>query len=261
MDDFELIVVDDCSTDGSLAVARSYADDRVRVLVNPSNLGAPANWDRSLREARGKYVKLLHGDDLLYPACLENQVHALEAAPDAVLAASRRDIIDSAGRVLLRERGLTGMAGVVAGPVAIRRAVRSGTNPLGEPCAVLVRGEILNRVGHFRAVAGYMVDLDMWCRMLSLGDLYADQSVLCAFRVHAQSWSEELGRRQSQQAQTLWFELWREDPQLIGGRDVLEGAVKSWSLSLARRASYLSLHGLPRARAAVRPRVDPVAPS
>jgi glycosyltransferase involved in cell wall biosynthesis len=260
--DFELIVVDDCSTDDTAAVARRYRDPRVRVLVNTQNLGAPANWDRTVREASGKYVKLLHGDDVLYATCLEKQVRVLEDNAKVVLAASRRDIIDCTGRLLLHGRGLTGLEGIVDGPTAIRGAVRCGTNPFGEPCAVLARADTLRLVGDFRSAAGYVVDLDMWCRLLGLGDLYADRSVLSAFRVHPGSWSAALSRLQSQQAQTLWFELWRDDPELIAGRDVLRGAVKAWSFGLARRAGYWSLSDRAQAkgRTVAGAAVGPVGP-
>jgi hypothetical protein len=98
--------------------------------------------------------------------------------------------------------------------------------------------------------------------LLGLGDLYADRSVLSAFRVHPGSWSAGLSRLQSQQAQTLWFELWRDDPELIAGRDVLRGAVKAWSFGLARRAGYWSLSDRAQAkgRTVAGAAVGPVGP-
>jgi glycosyltransferase involved in cell wall biosynthesis len=243
LEDFELIIVDDCSTDRSLEVARSFADPRIRLSVNGKNLGGAANWERTCAAASGTFVKLLCGDDLIYPNCLALQVEAFgHPGSQVALVASRRDIIDSSGRVLLARRGLAGMPTVVRGEDAIRRAVRSGTNPFGEPACVLMRRNLLDRARPFRPLTQYMMDLDMWCRLLSYGDLYAIQEPLAAFRVQNQSWSHAVARHQSVHAQALFFELRRDLPGLISGWDVLQGSVRATSLGLARRTSYRLLN-------------------
>jgi glycosyltransferase involved in cell wall biosynthesis len=247
--DFELIVVDDRSSDDSVKVARQFEDARIRTLVNDTNIGAAANWDRACGLASGEYIKLLCGDDLLYPNCLARQVAAYKAAPRTTsLVASRRDIIDVDGRIVIKSRGLPGMSTVVPGDVAVRRAVRSGTNPFGEPACILMRTDLLRRVGQFRPLTQYMMDLDMWCRLLAYGDLYAIDEPLAAFRVRGQSWSHALAQLQSVQAQALFFELRRDHPQLISGWDVVKGSFKASSLGIARRTSYRLLdHPLRRA--------------
>ena len=69
--DFELVVVDDCSGDDTVARVRKYAEDpRLRCLVNQDNLGPEGNWNRCLAEASGEYIKLLPHDDLIAPECL-----------------------------------------------------------------------------------------------------------------------------------------------------------------------------------------------
>jgi len=244
--DFELIIVDDCSGDDSVAVASQFDDPRIRLSVNHRNMGAAVNWDRACSKASGEFTKLLCGDDILYPTCLEQQVAAFDS-PRTALVTSRRDIIDAAGRIVLKSRGLGGMSKVVPGDEAIRRAVRSGTNPFGEPMCVLMRRDLLREAGSFRQLTHYMMDLDMWCRLLSYGDLYAIDEPLGAFRLQDHSWSHALARRQSLQAQALFFELRRDRPELISGWDVVQGSLKACSLSLARRASYRLLE-LPRRR-------------
>jgi glycosyltransferase involved in cell wall biosynthesis len=239
LEDFELIIVDDCSSDRSAEVARRFDDPRIRVLVNESNIGAAANWDRACGMASGEFVKLLCGDDLMYPTCLETQVAAFGIPrTKPALVAARRDVIDSGGRVVLSGRGLSGMSKVVPGDVATRRAVRSGTNPFGEPVCVLMRNELLRKAGRFRGPTQYMMDFDMWCRLLVYGDLYAVDESLAAFRLQDQSWSHRLARHQSLQAHALFFELRRDRPDLISGWDVIQASIKACSLSVARRMSY-----------------------
>ncbi len=89
--DFELLIVDDASTDDTVARARAHAarDCRVRVEVNPRNLGDYPNRNRAAALARGRLLKYHDSDDLMYPHCLETMVAALEAAPSAGLALSR----------------------------------------------------------------------------------------------------------------------------------------------------------------------------
>lgn len=85
--DWELIVVDDQSTDRSLAVAQGYADRdvRIRVYRNDRNLGDYPNRNRAASYARGKYLKYVDSDDAIYPHCLEVMVHMMEHHPEAAL--------------------------------------------------------------------------------------------------------------------------------------------------------------------------------
>jgi len=71
--DFEVIVVDNASTDGTWDVCRQFArsDARVRIFRNPENIGPVRNWQRCFREAQGRYGKLLFSDDVLSSHYLE----------------------------------------------------------------------------------------------------------------------------------------------------------------------------------------------
>jgi glycosyltransferase involved in cell wall biosynthesis len=81
--EFELIVADNASTDGTLEVVRSFDDSRVRIQTAPRTVGAVANHNRAIRLSSGAFVKFLHGDDLLLPDCLEAMV-SLALEDDAI---------------------------------------------------------------------------------------------------------------------------------------------------------------------------------
>jgi glycosyltransferase involved in cell wall biosynthesis len=83
--DFEVVIVDDASTDGTDAFVRSLGDERVRLERNPVNLGYAANIARCTALARGTYVYLLGNDDLLSPVALERTLAAFESDPDVAL--------------------------------------------------------------------------------------------------------------------------------------------------------------------------------
>lgn len=238
--DFELVVVDNVSTDDSLArIERHAADDaRVRVVRADDHVGAVENFQRATAACTGRYLKLVCADDTLDPRCLELQVAALDAHPSATLAAARRAIIDETGRVVIRRRGLRGLEGLVPGPDAIARCIRGGTNQLGEPAAVLIRADALAQAGAWSDEWPYMTDLELWFRLLRLGDLVALPDVLATFRVHTTGWSAAMGKTQAQQARRLFR---RELGRAEGGvarRDVAVGAVKAQALQYGRGALY-----------------------
>lgn len=88
--DFELIVVDDCSSDRTLDIARKYeaSDSRVRVFSNEKNLGDYPNRNRAASLARGTLLKYHDSDDLMYPHCLETMVPPMLAEPSAAIGLS-----------------------------------------------------------------------------------------------------------------------------------------------------------------------------
>lgn len=92
--DFELIVVDDCSTDRTVEIARDFEakDSRVRVYANEKNLGDYPNRNKAASYARGKYIKYLDSDDMMYPHGLGFMVNSMEQFPAAGFGlASRAD--------------------------------------------------------------------------------------------------------------------------------------------------------------------------
>ena len=97
--DFELILCDNASTDGTEDICRHFAqlDKRVRYIRHEQNLGAAANYNRAFEEARGTYFKWGAHDDNLHPDFLADCVVALEANPDCLLAYTETVLIDEHG--------------------------------------------------------------------------------------------------------------------------------------------------------------------
>jgi glycosyltransferase involved in cell wall biosynthesis len=89
--DFELVVVDDRSSDRTRAIAESYAskDARVRVMANEKNLGQFENRNRAASLAHAPLLKFHDSDDVMYPHCLEVMVAAMAAAPEAAVGLSQ----------------------------------------------------------------------------------------------------------------------------------------------------------------------------
>ena len=237
--DVEVVVTDHDSTDGTVEVLRQFEDPRLTVLSTPAGGGAERNWNEALGAAKAPYLKLVCGDDLLYPDCLAEQVRALDDNPSAALVAARRDVVDPAGRPLLTGRGLGELAGLVPGPVAIRTIVRSGTNLLGEPACVLLRTDVARAVGGWRAADPYFIDEDLYLRVLRSGDLVALGDTLAAFRLSLSQWSARLIREQATQARRFHRRIADEMPEIVSPADARRGALLGTAAAYQRRLAYL----------------------
>jgi glycosyltransferase involved in cell wall biosynthesis len=92
--DFELIIVDDCSSDRTLEIARSYKliDKRVKVYVNDNNLGDYPNRNIAASYAVGKYLKYLDSDDTMSHICLERMVNEMNKNPHCAFGITSRNL-------------------------------------------------------------------------------------------------------------------------------------------------------------------------
>ncbi len=236
---FELIIGDNCSTDGTAAIIAQCQDPRVRAVRHESNLGLVGNWNRLMSLVRGKYVKFLCADDFLYPDCLAVQTAILEDPRNQAVAMAfcRRDIVDGRGKRRFTW-GFSGRQGRWPGVDIIRKSIRHGTNIVGEPGSVLFRAELLPQVGEFSATASWLVDLDFWSRLLVLGEGYAISRPLCAFRVSPVSWSTQFWRRQVGDFGNFMAVLRKEPKFHVSRLDCLLGGTMARLANLMRLFLY-----------------------
>jgi glycosyltransferase involved in cell wall biosynthesis len=247
--DFELIVADHSSTDDTLARLEPFeGDSRLTLLSTPTGGGAEANWRRVTDAATGEYLKLLPGDDLLYPGALEAHSEALDAHPSVVLVSSPRDIVDARGRVTIRNRGLQGVARrVQPGVEAIRQTVRRGTNVFGEPGCVTMRRSELEAAGGWDARFPYLIDQTSYSTVLLRGDYLPVDRTLGVFRVNDTQWSVALVDDQASQAKAYHAWCREQAPDVISAADVRRGDRRAEIMALARRAYYTINAGRMRA--------------
>lgn len=218
-------------------------------MRTPAGGGAKANWNAVTSAARGRYVKLLCGDDLIAPSCVERQVAALEENTSAVVAGVRRDLIDPAGELLLSGRGLGPLTGLVPGRAAIRELVRAGTNLLGEPGCVLVRADALAAVGGWLDDYPFLIDQFTYMNLLLRGDFVGVPETLASFRVSDTQWSVRLASEQGRQAAGAHQHFRRELPGVVSRWDVTIGDVRAERTAFLRRAAYFAWRKRMRARA------------
>lgn len=197
----ELIVSDDDSNDISLKIIKEFeknCDFPIQIFHhNPSSIGA--NWNNCLNQAKGKYIKLLFQDDLMYPECIERMVQASEADEKVNLVFCKRDlIIEEDANVsskwinefedLQKKQSVFKNNTKIPGKYFLRSPdlLEEPINKIGEPATVLFRRSMIEKVGYFNTKLNQLLDIEYWYRILKFGRLVYINEKLAAFRLHQQ---------------------------------------------------------------------------
>lgn len=184
-ENIELIVVDDCSTDGTYAAAKSVCDPRVKIFKNEKNLGMSGNWNRCLSLCSGEYMKLLCADDLLHPTLIGREVAAMERYPEALLVQTDTQFVDNDGGNAGYYRRYF-RSGLVDGKKASRFSVFT-RDYLGAPLANLIRRSALEVCGGFDSSFVYIIDYDFFMSIANSGKIYIIHEPLNYFRIRYDS--------------------------------------------------------------------------
>jgi len=197
--DFEVLIVDDQSTDESYEIAQRYAsrDPRFRVMRNQHNLGLVGNWNQCVLLARGEWIKFLFQDDLLEAKCLERMLSVCR--PDTSIVACKRKVIYEEVSKDLQERferyiGRYNMDRVFnnetnISPESFCRAVLDNwfCNFIGEPTVVLLRRSVFSRFGFFNSQLIQVCDFEHWIRVASNTGIIYVPEFLASFRSHGKA--------------------------------------------------------------------------
>jgi glycosyltransferase involved in cell wall biosynthesis len=199
--DFEFVIIDDGSTDGSGAVLTEYArgDARIR-LVQRENRGLVFSLNEGIAEARSGIIFRMDADDICRPDRLRLQLDFLDRHPEIVCVGGTWDVIDERGRHLTTLQPPLEDAEMQAGALA-------GHAPLCHPTAAFRRGPF-ERVGGYRPEAFPAEDLDLWLRLGEIGKLANLPDVLIAYRLHNNSISSRAGTSQRDRAFWICSQAW-----------------------------------------------------
>jgi len=190
--DFEVVVMDDCSTDTSYEVALGYAkkDSRVRALRNTSNLGMVANRNACMKAARGTYIKFIHADDYLCsPDALSRMVKIFKDHPALSLVASSTHYVNSKSEITGQSPPSFSDRRLFAGTSVITRCFLEFKNLIGGPSAVMFRRSQAAR--GFDERYFHAADLEMWFHLLEQGSFAYISEPLTAYRWHPRQQTEK----------------------------------------------------------------------
>ena len=160
--DFEFLIIDDCSTDSSREIIRSYSDPRIRLFCNDKNLALIKSLNKGLQLARGDYIARHDSDDISLPLRLEKEVQFLEANKNVGLLGSYFIAINEAGDFLQYFRPPTD-SDTLRRKLLVKNSFAHGT--------VMFRKECIEKVGCFREELKHCEDYDLWLRVSQFFEL------------------------------------------------------------------------------------------
>lgn len=237
--DYELLVIDNCSTDNTVEIVNSINNPKIRLIRNSENIGLIPNWNKALENANGKYIKILPADDFIYPDCLKLQAEILDADTNEEISmvCGRRNIIDNKGKILFN-RGFTKHKITLNGTDAINKNIRSGGNIIGEGGAVMFRKNLIQKTGVFTSKIFYVLDLDLWFKILLHGKLYALPNIVSAFRVSGSSASVNVVDKQHKDNTDFMKLIYTDKSYQLSFYSYCVGIVKSYILTQAKKILY-----------------------
>jgi len=168
---FEFIILDDASTDGSSERLRYWAakDKRIRLFEVDKRLGPVGSSNFVAAEARAPVVARMDADDICSPDRIAEQLRVLEQHPEAALVASLSNVIDARGRLL-------------RGPERWRLPRKSPMAPFAHG-AMMYRRKLFEEIGGYRRACEYWEDQDLITRMAAVGDILIIPNALYTVRL------------------------------------------------------------------------------
>jgi glycosyltransferase involved in cell wall biosynthesis len=184
--DWELVVVENGSTDESPGILASYADPRIRIQWLRENIGRTPALRQAFDMARGEYFAVLDADDVSHPERLATQVAYLDAHPDVVLVGTWALLIDEQGEVLDR-----------LAPTTDARQLYENlgwANPIVHS-SVMYRAGVASELGGYSEDLPYAQDYGLWLRLAQRGEVAMIAEYLCEQRVRSNGLTQGKGSR------------------------------------------------------------------
>jgi glycosyltransferase involved in cell wall biosynthesis len=179
--DFELILINDGSTDQSENIILSFTDPRIVYIKNEKNCGLIYTLNRGIEQAKGKYIARMDADDVCMPERLAKQKLFLDEHDEIAMVASTVNFIDEHDR----EKGSWPLDRKTISPFSIRK-VMPYENCIAHP-SVMIRSDIIKKL-QYKEYQKNIEDYDLWLRMLNCGmNIAKIEEPLLLYRLHGDS--------------------------------------------------------------------------
>lgn len=169
---FELLLIEDCSTDTTLQICKSFQDDRIVIIEKEKNSGYTNSLNYGLSIARGKYIARMDGDDISLPERFEKQVTFMESNKEVIVCGTLYKLLDRDEVYILPEYHEDIKIKLLYG------------NCLGHPTIMIRKSVLINNDLKYDTVMEPAEDYDLWVRLIGLGKIHNLQQVLLHYRVH-----------------------------------------------------------------------------
>jgi glycosyltransferase involved in cell wall biosynthesis len=223
VDRMQITVVDDCSPNGrSREIVSRLAPGRVEYFEQPSNVGLAGNWNTCIERSRGRWVHILHQDDLILPGFYERLGRSSVERPEAGAAFCRQKIIDGRGDLARLSELEQEQAGLIEGWIDKITLDQRITCP-----SIVVKRSVYEEIGGFRSDLLYCLDWEMWVRIAFRYPYWYEPEALACWREHATSETRRLAK------------LNILGPDLIRGLDIMLAEAPEQKRGLILRAIRL----------------------
>lgn len=204
-ENWEYIIINNCSSDKTLEIAESYAnqDKRIRIHNNNRFVDVIQNHNIALQliSAKSEYFKIVHADDIILPQCISSMVDVAERNPKTgiissyVLVNNDNHNSNVASSKVMCE-GIPYPTAIISGKDACRNTLLKGNfTTFGPPSAALIRSNLVrNGIAHYDE-SMLFADMDICFRILSKYDLGFVHQILSVLRVHSASQSASVGSK------------------------------------------------------------------
>ncbi|HLP63685.1 glycosyltransferase family 2 protein [Flavobacterium sp.] len=201
--DFELLIIDDCSTDATVSVIQSFSDQRINLISKEKNSGYTDSLNYAISIAKGKYIARMDGDDICFPTRFQRQIEMLESNEDVIMCGTAIQIIDS--EKILRHP-------INHDDIKVKLCF---SNAFFHP-TVVFRKEAFSNLSYNREFEP-AEDYDLWTRLVFKGKLMNTEEVLLHYRVHANqvsNYKNDIQKNASAIAQLRMFQVLLPDENI-----------------------------------------------
>jgi glycosyltransferase involved in cell wall biosynthesis len=234
VDDFEFLILDDCSTDGSWNYINSIGDPRVSVFKNDKNSGLFFNLNFLIKKSKSRLIKLWSQDDIMYKNCLETVIEFHQKYPEIGFSYSGRDIIDRKGEII-RRNDEDKTPEIISTDLHALIAFFTGSIA-GNIANVCLNSTALDKIGLFKEDMKISADFDMWVRLAEYYSTGFIRDSLIQLRDH----TGQLSRNES-----LLINHVREDLQIYRYLlSYVSDPIKKRGLSMLRKHKFVFYYTL-----------------
>ena len=193
--DFELLIIDDASTDATVSILKKINDSRIQLIEKPVNSGYTNSLNHGLQIAKGQYIARMDGDDISYPERFAKQLAYLETHPEVGVCGTTYKIVGNNKSITIPENHEEIKIGLLWG------------NCIMHP-SVMIRKKVVDDFSiQYDTSKEPAEDYAMWVRLLSLGKLHNLQEVLLEYRLYGNQVSRKRAEEQKKNDIAIKFQL------------------------------------------------------
>ncbi len=215
--DWELIIVDDCSTDNSVNVIKSYTDNRIKLFINKENLGLAQTVKRGIEKATGEWIVFLESDDILTKDYIEKKVKIAHKYQNINLIFNDCEFFGDEKKIHNFTKALKKTRKVLKNKNYPRNMFYNFylSNKIFTFSSVMAKREDLLKI-NFEPPIDSLLDWWLWVQMAYIGDFYYIPEMLTKWRLHTDSYiykSKHFSPKQLQMK--IYIEIFKKTSNIL----------------------------------------------